>query len=107
MDFDAYYRIFPSQPGFPGQPGQQGTQGPTAPPPSFTPHQPATAFAIDPGSIRMCLRRNTFVWLNNGESFWFFPTFVGRTSVSGFRWTGRFWIIFGIDLRRISSFTCF
>jgi hypothetical protein len=93
-----------------GPPGQQGggAQAPTAPPPQFTPAKPsATAFAVDPGAISRCIFRNTYVWLNNGQNFWFFPVFVGRTSVAGFRWTGRFWIYFGIDLRNIDSFTCF
>lgn len=106
---------FPGQPGgFPGQPGGfPGTGGttqgqPTSPPPSFTPTlSQATPFAVDPGAIAGCRFRNTYVWLNNGESFWFFPTFVGRTSVAGFRWVGFKWVFFGIDTRRIRSFTCF
>ncbi|MVO99545.1 transporter [Paenibacillus lutrae] len=98
-------------PGFPGQgpqgpQGPQGQQPPTSPPPQFEPQQVST-FAVDPGSIRGCLFRNTFVWLVDGSRFWFYPTFVGRTSVSGFRWIGWTWVFFGIDLRRISSFTCF
>ncbi|MFG3614034.1 collagen-like protein [Rummeliibacillus sp. G93] len=99
----------PSSPGpsFPGTPGT--SQAPTAPPPSFTPQQSTTVspLAVDPGAIRMCLFRNTYVWLNNGDAFWYYPVFVGSRSVSGFRWTGWTWVIFGIDTRRISSFTCF
>lgn len=111
----------PGQQGFPGSqwpgsqgpigPGPQGPQGsppPAAPPPPFIPQQPqASLYAVDPGAISGCLFRNTYVWLNGGESFWFFPTFVGRTSAAGFRWNGRFWLYFGIDLRRIQTFTCF
>jgi hypothetical protein len=55
----------------------------------------------------LCLFRNTFIWLNNGEGFWFYPIFVGPRSVAGFRWNGRFWMMVGIDTRRILSFTCF
>ena len=99
----------PQFPGGPGGPGGPTTaQPPVAPPPSFVPQQAmVTPFAVDPGAIAGCMRRNTYVWLRNGEQFWYFPTFVGRNSVAGFRWTGRFWMFFGIDLRRISSFTCF
>ncbi|WP_339204450.1 collagen-like protein [Paenibacillus sp. FSL K6-3182] len=98
----------PQGPMGPGQQGQPGMSGPTAPPPQFTPPQPAvSSFAIDPGAISGCLFRNTYVWMENGHGFWFFPVFVGRTSVSGFRWFGRSWGYTGIDLRRISSFTCF
>jgi len=96
--------------GFPGGPGgQQGGGAPTAPPPQFTPQETqASAFAVDPGGIRRCLYRNTYVWLRNGNSFWFFPTFVGRNSVAGWRWRRRWgWVYFGIDLRQIRSFQCF
>lgn len=97
----------PGPPGFQG-PGQ-GPQSapPSAPPPSFVPAQTQVgAFAVDPGSIRGCLFRYTYVWLNNRQQFWFYPTFVGRTSVSGWRWTGFNWMFFGISLRQIQSFTC-
>ncbi|MFC9449210.1 collagen-like protein [Bacillus cereus] len=104
---------FPGGPGFPGEPGfpggsGQSSQAPTSPPPSFIPQQSvASPFAVDPGAISFCLFRNTYIWLNNGEQFWYYPIFVGQRSVTGFRWNGRFWMIFGIDTRRIRSFTCF
>jgi len=101
----------PSQPipQFPGgSPQHPPTAAPTAAPPHFIPQQPVPSlYAVDPGAISRCLYRNTYVWLRNGEHFWFYPTFVGRNSVSGFRWFGRFWAYYGIDLRRISTFTCF
>jgi hypothetical protein len=99
----------PGGPGFgPGPGGPPPGPGPGGPPPQFIPHQPqASLYAVDPGAIAGCLFRNTYVWLNDGESFWFFPIFVGRTSVAGFRWNGRFWMYFGLDLRRIRTFTCF
>lgn len=96
--------------GPPYGPAGQGQQAgpPTAPPPSFVPAQTqqASAFAVDPGSIRGCLFRFTYVWLRNRQQFWFYPTFVGRRSVSGYRWNGFRWLYFGIDLREIQSFTC-
>ena len=90
----------------------QGSQSgpPSSPPPSFVPaqsqQQQVGTFAVDPGSIRGCLFRYTYVWLNNREQFWYYPTFVGRTSISGWRWTGFNWVFFGVDLRQIQSFTC-
>jgi hypothetical protein len=93
-----------------GPPGQgQGGGPPTAPPPSFVPtqSQQAQVFAVDPGSIRGCLFRYTYVWLRGPGQFWFYPTFVGRRSVSGYRWNGFRWLYFGISLRQIQSFTCF
>lgn len=87
-----------------GPPSRSGP--PSGPPPSFIPSQPFGARAVDPGAIRNCLFRFTYVWPERGRPFWFFPTFVGRNSVSGFRWNGFMWVFFGTDLRNISSFQC-
>jgi hypothetical protein len=91
-------------PGFGG--GQQQGGAPSSPPPSYTPQESPQLFAVDPGAIRGCLYRFTFIWLNNGSSFWFYPTFVGRDSVAGYRWRGFRWVYYGTDLRRIRSFRC-
>jgi hypothetical protein len=98
--------------GFPGGGpggGPGGQQPPSSPPPSFTPQKSqVSTFAVDPGGIRRCLFRNTYIWLNNGSSFWFYPIFVGRTSIAGWRWNRRWgWVYFGINLRSIQSFQCF
>lgn len=90
-------------------PGQGVTNGPpTGPPPSFTPTQSQQVglLAVDPGAISGCLYQFTYVWLNSGRQFWFYPVFVGRRSVAGYRWTGFGWVYFGIDLRSIQSFQC-
>lgn len=98
----------------PGGPG--GPQGsfPPGPPPSMIPQfTHAQGFggigvqAVDPGAIRRCLYRFVFIRLNNGRQFWAWLTFVGRTSVAGYRWNGRRWVYFGIDIRRIDEFMCF
>ncbi|MCM3694070.1 transporter [Neobacillus niacini] len=86
--------------------GQQQGGAPSTPPPSYTPQESVSAFAVDPGAIRGCLYRFTFVWLNSGNSFWFYPTFVGRDSVAGYRWRNFRWVYYGTDLRRIRSFRC-
>ncbi|WP_375335138.1 hypothetical protein [Paenibacillus illinoisensis] len=64
-------------------------------------------YAVDPRAISGCLFRYTYIWPNRGPGFWMYPVFVGRNSVAGFRWTGFFWVYSGIDLQRISSFSCF
>ena len=92
----------------PGQ-GQTPSGGPpSSPPPAYTPTktQQVGVLAVDPGGIRGCLHRYTYVWLTNGQQFWYYPTFVGRRSIAGYRWTGFWWVYFGIDLRRIDSFQC-
>ncbi|MDX8045668.1 hypothetical protein SH601_06665 [Gracilibacillus sp. S3-1-1] len=98
-------------------PGQQPGQGqgpgmpPTGPPPAYTPQQSQQLsgpqlYAVDPGSLRGCLYRYTYVWLSRFNSFWFYPTYIGRRSVAGYRWTGFNWVYYGIDLENIQSFTC-
>nr|WP_172373180.1 transporter [Sporosarcina jiandibaonis] len=105
-------------PGFPpGQgrpdfpPGQQGgSQPPRSAPPSTTPTYPSTQlFAVDPGAIRGCLYRFTFIWLSRRQGFWFLPVFVGRRSVAGWRWRSRQrrWVYMGIDLDNIDRFSCY
>jgi hypothetical protein len=103
--------------GFPGG-GPGGQQGaPSGPPPNFIPskaqaqslsggYQQPGLFAVDAGSLRPCLFRFTYIWLRNGNAFWAWLTFVGRRSVSGFRWNGRRWMYFGVDTRRIDFFVC-
>jgi hypothetical protein len=107
------------QPGFQPPPFGGGQQGfppfgggsqeggpPSSPPPSYTPQESPSLYAVDPGAIRGCLYRFTYVWLNNGSSFWFYPTYVGRDSIAGYRWRGFRWVYYGTDLRRIRSFRC-
>lgn len=103
-------------PGFPGQspnitpPFGQG-EFPPGPPPDITPQmsqqQGIGVYAVDPGAIRRCIHHFVFIRLSNGRQFWAWLTFVGRNSVAGYRWNGRRWVYFGIDIRRIDSFICF
>lgn len=92
---------------FPGGAQQPPVGAPTTPPPAFTPtQQQFQTYAVDPGAIQGCLYRFTYVWLYR-ESFWFFPVFVGRRSISGFRWSGYRWVYYGVDLDRVQSFQCY
>jgi len=98
-------------PGGIGAPGQAGP--PLGPPPSEIPPLQSQSqigiFAVDPGGIRPCLYRFTYIRLNNGRSFWYYPIFVGRNSIAGYRWRRRQfrWVYFGIDLNEIRSFSCY
>ena len=107
-----------NRPGFPPghggsgrPPGQQhGNQAPTSPPPNMAPPYPsAQLFAVDPGAIAGCMYRFTYVWLSRRQGFWFYPVFVGRTSVAGYRWRSRLrrWEYIGLDLNNINTFSCF
>lgn len=89
-----------------GQPGQGGQAGPPGRPPSYTPERAPTLTAVDPGSIRRCRYKFTYLWLKNGQQYWAYITFVGRRSIAGYRWLGYRWVYFGTDLRNIESFVC-
>lgn len=99
-------------PGFPGT--QPQINAPPTPPPSFTPQQPQTqqaqgdigVFAVDPGAIQGCLFQFTYIW-SRWDSFWFFPIFIGRRSIAGFRWQRNRWVYYGVDLDNIQSFQCY
>lgn len=99
-------------PGGPGGPGA-GSRPPSSPPPSFAPQKSqaqtfgATPYAVSPGSIRPCLFRFVYIWPRRGRGFWAWLIRVDRRSVSGWRWNGRRWVYFGMDLRQIESFQCF
>jgi len=75
-------------------------------PPAFIPQAAPGLRAVDPGAIAGCLYSFTYLWLSNRSQFWFFPTFVGRRSVSGYRWIRGSWVFMGFDLRLIDSFFC-
>lgn len=97
----------------PFSPNNNSTGGPMpmGPPPSTPPQRPAQMRSgtkmVDAGSIRFCIGNFTYVWMRNGQEFWFFPIQVWRNSVSGFRWDRRFgWSYTGISLNRIDMFTC-
>ncbi|MFC5772433.1 hypothetical protein [Ectobacillus antri] len=99
----------PGQGGYPPETGGQESGPPPGPPPSYTPQKPqASLYAVDPGGIRRCLFRYTYIWLQNDRGFWFYPVFVGRTSIAGYRWRpSQFrWVYTGLDLDRIDFFQC-
>ena len=75
-------------------------------PPAYIPQRAPGLRAVDPGAISRCLYSNTYVWLNNRQEFWFFPTFIGRRSIAGFRWMNRRWVYMGFSLNMIDSFFC-
>ena len=102
----------PSPPHTPHNPPHHQPHGPgrhsapQSPPPNFVPPQPRQTRAVDAGAIRGCLNSFMYVWLRNGQSFWMFPTFVGRQSISGYRWTRFGWAFTGFSLQVVESFFC-
>lgn len=112
--FPGYYPtpVTPMYPGSnPGQmPQQSAGQGaaPTTQPPSYIPQKPPQAYAIDAPSMFGCIYKWTYVWLSNGNQMWFFPTFIGPTSVAGYVWPPGSPLpsYFGIDAKQIDAFNC-
>lgn len=112
---------FPNQGNYPGGGGGFTPPGmPQSPPPNYIPSKkdngvqnfnkssggPET-LAVSQNSIKFCLFKFTYIWEVNGRSYWTFLFNVDRRSISGFRWLGRNWVYFGLDLRRIDSFVCY
>ncbi len=77
---------------------------PSQPPPSTIPE--TGTLAVDPGALRGCLFRDTYVTLKNRTSFWYHPTYIDYVSTSGFKWNGNAWLPWGTDLDQIVAFQC-
>lgn len=95
-------------------PGGSSSQAPKSAPPPYIPSKTQKgvksmapgAKAVDPGSIRPCLFRFTYIWQTNGRGYWAYLTYIGPRSLAGWRWMGWRWIYFGLDLNRVESFYC-
>lgn len=57
--------------------------------------------------LKLCMYRMTYIWLYNGASFWFYPTYVSGTSISGWRWRNYRWDFFSMNVNKISNFYCY
>lgn len=56
--------------------------------------------------IHMCLRKYTYIWQQNGRSYWAYLLSADRYQVTGWRWINWRWVYFSLDTRRIESFYC-
>ena len=79
---------------------------PTFAPPHQVPPRPGIRREVDGYAIQICLYTPTYLWLENGQQFWFYPTFVGRRSVAGYRYTYGEWMYTGFGFDIIENFTC-
>lgn len=116
--FPPNYGQQPNVPGYPNRPhrpeqpdnpayGQQ--QAPSSAPPGHIPEYPDKRLrAVDPGGIAGCLYHYTYIWTSPSNGFWYYPTFVGKKSIAGYRWDARRrrWEYFGIDLQYVDAFRC-
>lgn len=90
------------------EPLQDTTQAtaPTNPPPSSVPKRRFGILTVDPGALRGCLYRDTYLRLSNRTSFWFHPTYIDYVVTIGFKWDGKSWIPWKTDLDKIVTFQC-
>lgn len=92
----------PPQPPMPGgiygQPGQQQHGYPMPP----RPPRPVNTFAL-----RRCMFRTIYIWPRRGPGFFAWLNNAGRNTVSGYRWNGRRWELFAMDIRDIQRFRCY
>lgn len=88
------------------QPARVVNNDPVNPPPSTISEPSLSAYNVDPGALRGCMYRDTYIRLKNRQAFWFHPTYIDKESTSGFKWTGKVWIPWGTDLDRILTFQC-
>ena len=63
-------------------------------------------FAQNPWGLQHCMYHFTYMWLRNGDNFWFFLTTVSESRASGFRFFGGRWNPYSIALRDIVFFNC-
>lgn len=86
------------QPPFGPQMGQQSHFRPPFTPPFGRPDQFQR--------FRRCMYHISFVTLNNGSRFWFYPTDIRRQRLAGFRWRRNRWEPYSIDTFRIVRINC-
>jgi|GEM_PF-2049755 len=62
--------------------------------------------AVNARSASGCVGRHTYIWLKSGGGFWLYPTYSGKRSLSGYRWTPKGWVFSGVILDWIDFFQC-
>ncbi len=101
--------------GPPGRPPQGPPGGPPPGPPGPPPAAPFgrgtdrerfPPFIPDVNRLRRCLFRYTYIWLNNGNDFWFYPVALSGGFLAGFRWRNSRWRFETLNIRRIAFFQC-
>ena len=64
-------------------------------------------FFRQPGNFRRCINQFTYIWLFNGNNFWFYPINIRGSFIEGFRWRRNRWELDRINTNRILFFRCF
>jgi len=51
-----------------------------------------------------CMGRTMYVWLRCGRSFWFYPEYIGRSTLAGYAWTHGRWTYTGFSIFSVEFF---
>ncbi len=76
---------------------------PPSPPPEPAPSSHILRTGEMPEIFFQYLNRYIYIWMQNGQGFWMFPTNVDDEKLSGYIWNGG-WIPDSINWRGIESF---
>ncbi len=79
-----------------------GQHAPYMRPPNFIPRKPV----FHPGPIRICINTFTYIWFNDGQSFWTWMSYISNQTIYGYRWNGFRWIYFEAYVYEIDTFIC-
>ncbi|MET3194919.1 hypothetical protein ABID96_001887 [Bacillus sp. OAE603] len=60
----------------------------------------------NPWGLQNCLYRFTYLWLRNGDNFWFYLTTIAESRVYGYRFFGGRWNHYSVSLRDITFYHC-
>ncbi|MCL2564976.1 MAG: hypothetical protein FWE24_04095 [Defluviitaleaceae bacterium] len=55
-------------------------------------------------ALQRCVGHTIHVWLKSGREFWFYPVYIGRTTVAGYAWKRNGWVYTGFSIHSIEFF---
>lgn len=75
---------------------------PPSPPPDF---QPGYSY-LEPRAdhIKNCMYSYIYVWLEDGQSFWMYPTVVDEEYINGYIWNKPLWTYYEFEWPAINSY---
>jgi len=77
---------------------------PSESPPAYVPNPVLSTKMKDVPSIHHLSAKHCYLWLNNRQQFWFFPTLIEKEAISGFRWLNREWVYTSFEVGLIDGF---
>lgn len=72
--------------------------------PNNIPEDTSKLISDDIHTIKNIRHHIIFIWLENGERFWFYPVYFGKRYIYGYRWTGAEWVYSSVLINGIESY---